>query len=327
MNVIRNGTKIIATTAVALQATVFCAADTDKSGHRKIPENISVYLKPESQDIIGSFFKKRGKVNDAKLVCIGSQLSEKDTFVYQPLFGERTAFRLKGIIETKEGDIVGIGRVSTMVGELKVDSYEASLPIQAPNSSNSLQVLLDLPTRLSSDAKSKNYWQGRVPPGKVGDRKYSALSANYIALPYEKQIVLEGYLCSDKFVDEKGNCLFDRASLETADLVLSSAVDGSSSANESGLNKTNTKVEETECPLCKYIKSGPCKEHFLAWEACVNEKTDEEIAQCFSLTGEMMRCFKDHEYYDMMTAGTDYSKFEAAAAGNKTNQNVVAEAK
>ncbi len=77
-----------------------------------------------------------------------------------------------------------------------------------------------------------------------------------------------------------------------------------------------------ECPVCKYMKAGACKSFFEGWEQCLESiGPEEEITKCVGATVKMMRCMKNDEYYDIMTAGTDYDKIdmidpEKAAAAN-----------
>jgi hypothetical protein len=63
--------------------------------------------------------------------------------------------------------------------------------------------------------------------------------------------------------------------------------------------------KKDECPVCRYMKAGPCKAEFLKWDDCITKiEGDESARACFPQTVEMMTCFKNFEYYDIMTAGT-----------------------
>ena len=45
------------------------------------------------------------------------------------------------------------------------------------------------------------------------DQAYGATKASFRSVGKENQIVIDGTICSSDWVDEKGNCLFDRKTL------------------------------------------------------------------------------------------------------------------
>ena len=89
-----------------------CNSDTKETEDRG---SLSVYLSPASKTLLSSHLKDKLGVSPIDLhdgrVVIKGKLDAVDSYIYSPLYGERTAFRLKGMIKTKEGDIVGIGKV------------------------------------------------------------------------------------------------------------------------------------------------------------------------------------------------------------------------
>lgn len=44
---------------------------------------------------------------------------------------------------------------------------------------------------------------------------------------------------------------------------------------------------------------------------------EEDVTKCFQQTKAMMRCMQKHEYYDIMTAGTDFARLDEVEAMNK----------
>lgn len=53
-----------------------------------------------------------------------------DSFYYEPIFGEKAAYRLKGVVRTESGAIAGVGLISTFTGPLVDDDCDSSLPLQ-----------------------------------------------------------------------------------------------------------------------------------------------------------------------------------------------------
>jgi len=207
----------------------------------------------------------------------GFSLNE-DLYVYEPLFGDRAAFRLKGLIipKNKDDNIVGLGRISTVMGDIKDDDYEASLPIYSKDKVAEYErVLLDLPTRLITENKDlKNSWNGKLPSRRVIDVKHPPIAVSYEPIPFNQQLLVDGFICSSKYYDKtSGKCNFDRAEAlrkdiekrnESRDTVNSTVANQSSNselqstAAEAIGNKTVTSTEQEvqskECPVCKYMK-------------------------------------------------------------------------
>jgi hypothetical protein len=67
---------------------------------------------------------------DTSRVIIRRSCALKDSFYYEPIYGEKAAYRLKGIIRTEGGAIAGVGRVSSFTGLLVDDDCDSSLPLQ-----------------------------------------------------------------------------------------------------------------------------------------------------------------------------------------------------
>ncbi|KAE8710197.1 EXS (ERD1/XPR1/SYG1) family protein [Hibiscus syriacus] len=62
--------------------------------------------------------------------------------------------------------------------------------------------------------------------------------------------------------------------------------------------------EEEECGFCLFMKSGGCKESFVAWENCVDEAEkngDDIAAKCVEVTVALKKCMEDHpDYYEQI---------------------------
>ena len=337
---VRLAREAVVATAAATSSFVFVStthlasesADTNvnvkPSGKEKEPHDVSLYLTAQSKETLKKYIGKlepsRIDEFDLSRVVIRRTCTPKDSYEYEPLYGERAAFRLKGIVRTENGLLAGVGRVSTMTGELKDDRCMVSLPLVPSDPIGSI----DLPTRLhdANVVRGKSFWKGRISAGRVLDRSYPAEKASFTEISVQKQLVVDGYLCSSEYVDDKGHCLFDRAQIETSHgsdndtSSSSSSNSSSSSSSSSGQSPTTDGDTAHECPVCKYMKAGPCRAQFEQWDTCVQGLTDtDDLSKCFDVTMNMMQCMRGHEYYDMMTAGTG-EKFEAAqsVSTNKT---------
>ena len=340
---------------------------------------LAVYLSPESRSNLQRQLSNLGigKTHEVgNRVIVKSSLSAQDTYLYEPLFGERAAFRIKGIVKAEGNDLVaGLGRVSTVAGELLDDDCEASItlypkpaaalseggavaPASAPTTLDE-QKAMDLPTRLkrANVVQDKLSWQGLLPARRVLSRDYPAERATFTGYSFVEQVVVDGRICSSDLVDENGGCIFDKSSLSSSDVMppadhsLSSSdvmppADHSADASVSvssppaaapaaaagkvadeaaeaageglglglGLEAAGEK-EAAECPVCRFMKSGPCKEPFLVWDACVQGiKEDGDVTECFPSTVEMMKCMREYEYYDIMTANSSDKMMQAEVA-------------
>jgi hypothetical protein len=289
---------------------------------------MGVYLTEESHKNLQAQLDQIGigKTHDVgKRVIVRSTLTSRDEFVYFPIYGERVAFRLKGILRAEDsGLVVGTGRLSTVAGELKDDDCEASVTLypkkREPQKSFDERAAMDLATRLSRAdvVRGKPFWKGRILPQTILDRGYSAERATFTALNWADQIVVDGYLCGSNHVDENGACTFDRSTLSEKD-VLPPSESSTMEAKKSGSAGKSASASEgaddgdkAECPVCKFMKGGPCKEQFLVWDACVQGmKEDEDLSTCFPVTVKMMECMRNFEYYDIMTVNSGkYSTIE-----------------
>lgn len=288
-------------------------------------ESINLYLKDDSRSILINRLKEIGLSDElsARRVQFVKGAKERDTFVYGPLFGQRGAFRLKGLITTQTGDIVGVGRISTMVGELKEESYEVALPIVVSGTKEShKQMLLDLPTRLhkSIEASELDLWKGHLHRGSVRGSIYPGIMfVTYRSLPWEQQVVVEGTICSSSLIDDEGGCDYDHSKEELSDELKTELLkvtpahekDVAEKVHASDAERRELDTDEDECPVCRYIKKGPCKEQFTEFDKCMQSiEKDSDVLACAEVTKTMMQCFLQHEYYDIMAAGLDASRFE-----------------
>lgn len=110
-------------------------------------------------------------------------------------------------------------------------------------------------------------------------------------------LVLEGRICSSLFVEDTCHCSFDRSSI--APVPSAPAATGAPPS------------AAPECPICAFMKAGPCAAQFEAWTACMEgADPDAADAPCVALTTAMTRCMVQHEHYDVFVAGMS-EKLEA----------------
>ena len=197
----------------------------------------------------------------------------------------------------------------------------------------------DLPTRLaeysyyqrfqrdSADGKvNSNFYRGILPPFK---RKwssakccdYASLPVEVVNLPFDKQLVVDGYMCPASCFDpESGKCQWDRDEDENEAMAGATETDTPTSAAEASKDVAvsvpsptddgeGTGESTTKCPICAYIESGPCKMHFNCWEKCIDalkpadsDSVGDDVVKCAPETQEMMKCFLKYEHYDIMVA-------------------------
>ena len=204
-----------------------------------------------------------------------------------------------------------------MTGELEDDNMKPSLPLlnTTDNDTNTIDLTtIDkaslLPTILS------------ISPSLIDD------TLSIQTFDKMNQIVLECRICSSDHLAPDGTCLYDPSQLVMTDesQYLDNTDTSTSTSYESRTATSTTDTQHTtpttatptteastpesdttsECPVCKYIKNGACKDEFLSWDACISNagESEEAIRACFPHTVTMMTCFKEYEYYDIMTAGT-----------------------
>jgi plasmid stabilization system protein ParE len=73
-----------------------------------------------------------------------------------------------------------------------------------------------------------------------------------------------------------------------------------------------------ECGFCKFMKGGPCRDAFVAWEACVDrcrEGGTDFIQECGPATLALKHCTDEHpEYYGALMADAEADAAERKAA-------------
>ena len=211
-------------------------------------------------------------------------------YIYEPLFGDRAAFRVKGLIipTNKDDTIVALGRVSTVMGEIKDDDYEASLPLyNTAKISEYDRSLLDLPTRFVAENKDlKTKWSGKLPGKRVIDIKHTPTTVTYEPIPFNQQLLIDGFICSSKYYDKTNKkCNFDRIEAMKKDIekrketesnikptvenipstTISESITPSvtEEVNTSASTTEQEKQQASECPVCKYMKGTHSLTHSL----------------------------------------------------------------
>lgn len=278
------------------------------------PQMVAVYLKPDSKALLEKFLDSRGfKNKTADYICIHSEANTAVLERFQDIFGNRLAFRITGFYETPKGKAVAVGRLSNMTGEIKDTNFEVSLPLYNKSDKpdeNELRMLADLPTRMKAflDVNDKNVWKGRVPPGAVNNKKYEAIvGASYFALPVDRQIVVDGHICSPAYLDDQCHCTF---------VPEPKPVDPQEQKEHQKQEEEQGEGQPKECSLCRYLKAGQCADEYVRWDGCIKQlREDQGVNECFGHFVEMMRCMQAHSHYDIFTAGTDFRKLEEIAAG------------
>jgi hypothetical protein len=223
-------------------------------------------------------------------------------------------------------NIKGIGRVSSVIGEIRHDSYEPSLPLEysqesPENKQYDQPYIINLPTLLQRSGlvkESQLFWKGRLPCKKLKKcccylftlisypshqspkqhiyalfqslpsvfgliiastlfgKKFDASKLQLQKLVPENQIVLSGRICSSKYVDDDGNCTFDRSEIVSSrsedlktekstdiggqdiakvhdkDQIIDSQATGESESRE----KNDADADQDECPVCRFMKAG-----------------------------------------------------------------------
>jgi len=154
-------------------------------------------------------------------------------------------------------------------------SYKGGEPYEARYSN----VLLN---RIATDEEAKKslyllknvdeqnlYWNGQLDTAGT----YEAVRASYQNVE-EEEITLNGTYClKSTFDKETRSCSYKR---------------------------------ENECGFCKFMKAGPCRQEFMAWEKCVGDSKDDDdkdafINRCAPQTIVLKNCVDTHpEYYFML---------------------------
>lgn len=189
-----------------------------------------------------------------------------------------------------------MGKISTMSGEIRDPDFFCSIPLYQSNSSMDLKSKdhyeqfrrsIDIATQFHSFklADDRSYWKGRVPSAAVLGTPYSSISASFVSFPSSSQIVVDGYICNNDLIDSERKCSQSDINYGTTD------------------KRGNDEDEKFECPVCAYMKAGPCKEECALWDECIQNINDEkDLSKCFAVTNSMMQCMTKYEYYDILTA-------------------------
>lgn len=70
--------------------------------------DVAVYLAPASRTELNAYLRKMGIEGtvDTSRVVVRRSCNSSDSYLYEPLFGERAAFRIKGLIRSESGATV-----------------------------------------------------------------------------------------------------------------------------------------------------------------------------------------------------------------------------
>ena len=189
-------------------------------------------------------------------------------------------------------NLKGVGRVSTLVGELVDDDCDASIVLRSAKNS-SVSHGIDLPTRISLMEINKD-WKGNIVAGIVLKESYPAEAGDYHAIAAENQLVVAGIICNSHYVDKDGNNTFDRAvdmqhhgaPIPSDEEINENSPPGKNSKRNREIAAKNAAqvINENECSVCRYMKGGECKTYFESWEECVESIKDEDLTKCFDVS-------------------------------------------
>ena len=358
MNVVSSGNNKFNKLTVSAIIIMIWYATSRNNNENVNKEYCGVYLKPESAKILNNYLATRGIKEKQIQHIVKLNTTQDETNVLKLVSGQRVAFRLNGIMQSDDGHFVATGRISDMRAELRMgDKVLIAALLLANNNINvkNKEISMNMPFRYSKEGivmeKEGMFWKGSLPAIRLSGVHYPAMNnVTFIPIPKGEQIILEGFICNNRYVDEVVNCLgvFDRFTdkvllksgntIENLSAQLSSQQNkdnGTSSINTTNTNNvhsaikpTTTTVKESKTftstevseDIAKFMKAGPCKKEFNTWDACVKRTTGYTKGQlCFTDYCQMLKCMRKHEYYDFLTAGTDFNKLanlEKAYAAN-----------
>ena len=77
------------------------------SNRKDSSHDVAVYLNAASRSELSAYLRKYGVEGDVDTsrVVVRRSCNSRDSYFYEPLFGERAAFRLKGLVKTESGSI------------------------------------------------------------------------------------------------------------------------------------------------------------------------------------------------------------------------------
>lgn len=175
--------------------------------------------------------------------------------------------------------------------------------------------LLELPTALKAGKIAANskpdelgyvHWRGKLAKRSLLGVGYDHEECSYISLPWHKQLVVGGHICSSEYVDSSGVCHFDRRSIVPSVSIHSETpATNSSSVLANDSNDGSTKEDTNECPICVFMKKGSCGSQFLEWKNCVDKAgadNKEEQNKCEKFKEALALCMVKDDYYDIFVA-------------------------
>jgi hypothetical protein len=269
---------------------------TDQNLKNDKSDRLGVFFTNKSKLRIKKYLTKQGFDNfNSNFVCFENNPDNSTIFEYSALFGYAAAFRLKGMIVINDDLLVGVGRLATAAGEIKVGNFIPSMPmlknltndtnnIDKINNNNidrkTIQLLIDLPHRIPLNKLNNDIsWNEELPACIINNINYPPIKIKYIAFPFDKQIIVDGSICLESLCDnEDGNCVFDPKSFEEA--VLLHHEEEKKIENEKNINANNnkniknnkTKEEEKQTKLVGE-KNKKVKEN-------VKEKGEDDEKEC-----------------------------------------------
>lgn len=304
-------------TAVAAAASYFYISHSDSLEHES--RKIVLRLTPESQKSVLDFLEERGFKNQ-KLnpnVIISRNPSKGTTTQLEMLFGQKAAFRLRGLLVEKDGEgnesIAVYGRASHFLGEIRDPEYYPSLL------TSSIDILdehvIDRPTvvsqsrpdLLSSNPSSDHQDRSiTLPAATIRGISHSPSTVSYIPLAFPLQIVVDGVLCGSEYLNEEGSCMYEDSKKESSDTSPPqlSKDDPLVIISPEPKEPVHPEDEQEKCSLCRYMRRGSCRDEFISWTKCIDAHEENAPTKCTSETLTLFRCLVKDEYYDVMTVNS-----------------------
>lgn len=225
-----------------------------------------------------------------------------------------------------------VGSVSSFFGPLDGLHFELSVPLAGAYSYAAMlpTAMAELGIKADSPATNGVFTRKDGVAARFQGEKFS-----YIPLPQEVQLRLRGVICSVDRIQEDGSCkcddLREKLDRQLVEQQVEADAKRKAAAREAGTPE-EAEEEVSECPLCTFIKGGPCVNEFKVWDACLKEskkrqeaaaaaggsgegeaeETDNRYADCLEHMKAMMACMMKHEYYDVFTSRGEDDVEEAA---------------
>jgi hypothetical protein len=194
-----------------------------------------------------------------------------------------------------------------MDGEITDRDFVASMPVRSAGNKHMLteEELLFIPTRLKErlgGSLTENF-VGILPSDSFHK---TAVDVDFYYLSNTLQLLLGGIVCPDNCWRNDIGCRYtgehitgaDSSDNKSTSLIVIPPPRHNIASNHSNPNN--------DCPVCKWLREGPCSAEYLEWDAAMenfNRNSNEENKERFFTTAATMAsCCRCNEYYDVYVA-------------------------